>query len=137
MELLLILLIPIFTAILSLIPAKQPKFVPVVTIFGTFAVFVLSLHVAMELSPEKGSKLIGITGWISCDGLSALILLLVSFVGFTAAVFSWGYMENKNQGNNSGNRIYRKTHNSDKKRRNDRSPTNSVNASCNSHKQAK
>ena len=30
--------------------------------------------------------------WLTCDGLGALIVLLVAFVGFTAAVFSWGYI---------------------------------------------
>ena len=100
MELLLILLIPIFVAILSLIPTKKSDFAPVVTILGTFAVFILTLHIVMGLSLEKGGDLGMPTMWLSCDGLSGLILLLVSFVGFTAAVFSWGYIENDHQENN-------------------------------------
>lgn len=100
MELLLILLIPILIASLSLIPTKKSDFAPVVTIIGTFAVFILTLHVVMGLSPEKGGEVGMPALWLSCDGLSGLILLLVSFVGFTAAVFSWGYIENGNQENN-------------------------------------
>ena len=30
--------------------------------------------------------------WLTCDGLGGLVLLLVAFVGFTAALFSWGYI---------------------------------------------
>src|SRR5579885_1376147 len=36
---------------------------------------------------------------MSCDGLSALVLLLIALVGVTAAWFSWGYVEKINHGN--------------------------------------
>jgi hydrogenase-4 component F len=38
-------------------------------------------------------EVVAVKNWISCDSLGALILLLVAFVGFTAAIFSIGYIE--------------------------------------------
>ena len=34
-------------------------------------------------------------GWLTCDGLGALVLLLVALVGVTAALFSWGYIRHR------------------------------------------
>jgi hydrogenase-4 component F len=35
--------------------------------------------------------------WLTCDALGALVLALVALVGFTAALFSWGYIANRSQ----------------------------------------
>jgi NADH:ubiquinone oxidoreductase subunit 5 (subunit L)/multisubunit Na+/H+ antiporter MnhA subunit len=34
---------------------------------------------------------------LTCDGLGALVLALAALVGFTAAVFSWGYIANRGE----------------------------------------
>jgi hydrogenase-4 component F len=60
----------------------------------------LDLALAAVVSGEviSGSRVIGIRGWIEADGLSALMLLLVSFVCALAALFAGGYMRhNKDQ----------------------------------------
>jgi hydrogenase-4 component F len=90
MKLLYILAIPALTAGISLIPTRKPKLAAGATILGTLSVFILSLNVAWDLG--HGVNIPGIRDWLSCDGLSALILLLVSFVGLTASIFSWGYI---------------------------------------------
>jgi len=90
MELIYILVIPAVTAGLSLVPARR-KSAPVLTMLGSLAVFIFSLPVAFRAG--RGVEAVAIRNWISCDSLGALVLLLVAFVGFTAAVFSWGYIE--------------------------------------------
>jgi hydrogenase-4 component F len=90
MELLYILLIPLCTAGLSLLPFGR-KWAAAVTILGALAVFLLSARTAF-FSP-RGEEVVALPGWISCDGLGALVLLLVAFVGLTAAIFSWEYIE--------------------------------------------
>jgi len=89
MELIYILLISIVAAALSLLPVGR-RFAPAVTLLGTLAVFLLSLRTA--LATARGGELIAVRDWLSCDSFSALILLLVAFVGLTAAIFSWGYI---------------------------------------------
>ena len=90
MELLYILAIPMFGAGLSMLPTSKPRLAAGATVMGALAVFVLSLKAAWGLG--HGVPVPGMATWLSCDGLSALILLLVAFVGCAAAVFSWGYI---------------------------------------------
>ncbi len=90
MELFLVLIIPASTAVLSLLPVRR-NFVAGLTVLGALAVLILSVRAAV-LSLE-GKEAVAIAGWISCDSFGALILLIVAFVGLTAAIFSWGYME--------------------------------------------
>jgi hydrogenase-4 component F len=89
MELIYILLIPVVVAALSLFPTKGRDFAPLTTITGTAAVFIASLHTALKAS--AGSDVVAVEGWLACDAFGGLLLLLVSFVGLTAAIFSWGY----------------------------------------------
>ena len=92
MELLVILLIPLFAAGLSLVPTQKGKFAAVITIIASFAVFILSLHTALGAHPGMAGDDAKIAGWLSCNPFGALILLLISFVGLTASVFSLGYI---------------------------------------------
>jgi len=87
MELLMIFIIPLCAAIISLIPIKTTRLSAWVTIFGAFTVFFF----ASRLAFHPASLPLG-QGWLACDALSALILILVSFVGVTASIFSLGYM---------------------------------------------
>jgi hydrogenase-4 component F len=90
MELILILAIPFLVAGLSLIPIKGRWFPASATVFGAVAIFAASVHTALKTS--HGTNVVAIEDWLSCDAFSALLLLLVSFVGLTAAIFSWGYI---------------------------------------------
>jgi hydrogenase-4 component F len=90
MELISVLVIPVLVACLSLIPIKSRNFAPLTTVIGTLAVFIISVHTALKAS--TGIDVVAIKGWLACDGFGGLILLLVSFVGLTAAIFSWGYI---------------------------------------------
>jgi len=101
MELLIILLIPAVVAALALIRDKKGNLAAGTTIIGALAIFLLSLHVAFGRAFGANGTTGALGGWLSCDGLSALILLLVSFVGFTASLFSWGYIERSMKGNSS------------------------------------
>jgi len=92
MEFLIILLIPVIAAALSLRSDKKGNLAAGGTIIGTLATFLLAMHVAFGSQPGAPGRTVALGGWLSCDGLSALILLLVSFVGFTASLFSWGYI---------------------------------------------
>ncbi len=90
MELLFILIIPVAAAALSLVPADR-RFAPAITIAGALAVLILALKTAFMVI--KAGEVVAIADWVSCNSLSALILLLVAFVALTSAIFSWGYIE--------------------------------------------
>jgi len=90
MELLTILCIPLAASALSLIPWGR-KLAPGITLVGALSVLTLSMQAALTTIRVK--EIVAIPHWISCDSFGALILLLVAFVGFAAAVFSWGYMD--------------------------------------------
>ena len=90
MELLYILIIPALAAALSLIPLGK-KFAPAETILG--AVIVLFLSIRTSFQAASGTEVVALKNWISVDSLSALVLMLVAFVGFAAAIFSWGYLD--------------------------------------------
>jgi hydrogenase-4 component F len=89
MELIYILIISLLAAVLSLLPVGK-RFAPAVTILGSLAVFLLAMQTA--LATAAGGEIIAIPDYLACDSFSALILLLVAFVGLTAAIFSWGYL---------------------------------------------
>jgi hydrogenase-4 component F len=99
MELIYILMIPVLVAGLSLIPIGK-RFAPALTILGALAILIFSIRVSFRAA--SGGEVVALENWISGDGLGALVLLLVSFVGFTAAIFSWGYLERTAAANNSG-----------------------------------
>ncbi len=90
MELIFILVIPVCAAGLTLIPIKGRGFPALMTILGTAAVFVVSVHTALRAA--TGTDVVAIDGWLSCDAFGALLLLLVSSIGLIAAIFSWGYI---------------------------------------------
>ena len=52
--------------------------------------FALAAYVSAEVIASK--RVVGAPGWFEADGLSALMLVLVSFVVATASVFAGGYM---------------------------------------------
>ena len=90
MSLIVILALPILAATVSFVAPKR-SLASVTTIASACAVFGLSLAAALSVS--SSGTLIAVPGWISIDGLGALMLLLISFVGMVAAVFSIGHLD--------------------------------------------
>ncbi len=99
MELLYILIITVLASALSLIPLGK-RLAPTATSLSAFAVLILSFSAAMDT--VSVGEVVAIRDWLSCDSFGALILLLVSFVGFSAAVFSWGYINESSHSNDHG-----------------------------------
>ncbi len=68
-----------------------------VTLLCSAGVFVTSLAVAARV--VRGGRAIEAAGGsLVCDGLGALLLLMVAFVGLTAALFSGGYLRAREAG---------------------------------------
>ncbi len=58
---------------------------------------VLALAAEVALEAARAGRVDALDEWLTCDGLGALVLLLVAFVGFTAALFSWGYIASRSR----------------------------------------
>jgi len=89
MELFFVLVIPALSAALCAFPVRRSA-APAWTLSSCLVVVVLAVHVA--LATTRNGDVIALPGWLSCDSFGALILLVVAFVGFTAAIFSLGYI---------------------------------------------
>ena len=94
MSVLLILLIPLAASALVCLPFGR-RWAPGVTVLACGANLILAGRVALQVAGGNGVVTAlhpGLANWISLDGLSALIVLLIALVGTTAAIFSVGYM---------------------------------------------
>jgi len=81
--------LPLLAALLCRIPPlRRASWIISVVCLGS--AFALSLVVAAEVISH--SRVIGIPRWLEADGLSALVLVLVSFVTALAAIFARDYM---------------------------------------------
>ncbi len=89
MELSVILIIPLIASALSLLPFGR-RFAAPITIAATALVLVLAVIVAMETA--SAGRITALYGQLTLDGLGAIVLALVALVGFTAALFSAGYI---------------------------------------------
>lgn len=87
MLLAMMLIIPVFMALVSL---TSRRIAPWTTLLGTLAV--LSLACVAALTVNQGGVIHAASGGLSLDPLAGLYLLLVAFVGVTAALFSIGYL---------------------------------------------
>jgi hydrogenase-4 component F len=92
MELAAILIIPAIASSLSLLPVGQ-RFAAPITLAANTIVLALAGMVAAQTA--RIGRVNALDEWLTCDGLGALVLLLVALVGFTAALFSWGYIANR------------------------------------------
>ena len=89
MALIAILAIPLLAALLCWVrPLKRAAWG--ITVASTWTVFILGAYVSAEVIASK--RVVGAPGWFEADGLSALMLVLVSFVLALASVFAGGYM---------------------------------------------
>ena len=104
MELAGILLVPLLAGGFSLLPLGR-RFAAPVTLLASLIVLGLAVTVAAEAA--RTGQVAASGEWLTCDGLGALVLLLVAFVGFTAALFSWGYIaERVKHGRQKNVRLY-------------------------------
>ncbi len=101
MEFAAILLPPAIAGAVSLSPAGRRIAAPV-TLAATAIVLALAVSIAHAVA--RTGRVDALGEWLTCDGLGALVLVLVAFVGFTAALFSWGYIA-RNTDDASGHKL--------------------------------
>jgi hydrogenase-4 component F len=89
MSLVLIPLLPLAAALLSLVPLGK-RFAPAVTLLAASVSLGLTVSSALDVVAE--GRLDAIPGWVGLDGLSATLLLSITFTSATAALYSWGYI---------------------------------------------
>ncbi len=89
MELAAVLAIPALASAVSLSPLGR-RFAAPTTLVATATVLVLAVGIALDAAHNGRVDALG--EWLTCDGLGALVLVLVALVGTTAALFSWGYI---------------------------------------------
>jgi hydrogenase-4 component F len=94
MELAAVLIVPALASGLSLLPLGR-RFAAPITLAAN--VIVLALAAAVARQAARTGRVDALGEWLTCDGLGALVLVLVAFVGFTAALFSWGYIAGRAQ----------------------------------------
>jgi len=83
-------LIYLLAAVLSLIPLGR-WFARALTLLASLAA--LAAAGACAAKTIGGGNIVAIAHWVEVDGFGALLLVLTSFVGALAALFSWGYMK--------------------------------------------
>ena len=94
MSILIILLLPLIAAALVYIPVKK-YWASGVTVASSAVILILAARIALQVAAGNSivsTSQLGLLKWISVDGLSVLILLLIAFVATTAAIYSIGYM---------------------------------------------
>ncbi len=89
MTLIAILALPLLAALLSSIRPLR-FYASAITIVSTSTCLALAVYVAAEVAGH--GRVVAIPGWFEADGLSALMLVLVSFVVTLASIFAHGYM---------------------------------------------
>lgn len=88
-DLALVAFVPIGASLLSWLPGSR-RFAAPITVGAAVVALALAMRVASASAITGRVDALG--GWLTADGLGALILALVALVGFTASVFSWGYL---------------------------------------------
>jgi hydrogenase-4 component F len=92
MELAAILIVPALASGLSLLPVGRRLAAPITLVASAI---VLALTVPVATRAVGTGSFDAFDGWLTCDGLAALVLVLVALVAFTAALFSWGYIRSR------------------------------------------
>lgn len=94
MALIAVVVLPVFAALLCWIrPFRKAAWI--ISVFCLCLDFVLAIVVASQVI--AGSHVTAISGWLYADGLSALMLALVSFVCALATFFAGDYMRHSQQ----------------------------------------
>jgi len=87
--LVLIMVVPSVAAVAAyfLVDARWGRVLTVVS-----AAIVLAFAIIVDAEVVHGIKVQALSGGLSADGLSALYLTLVAFVGLTSSIYAWGYL---------------------------------------------
>ncbi len=102
--LLALLIIPIVAAALVLLPVdRRGRWAAAVTLLANTILFTLAILIADRVLLTGGFY--GLAGSLTIDAFGALLLLLVTFLGFTTAIFSWGYIVERHTGATRTGRI--------------------------------
>ena len=88
-ELTAVVVIPALASLLCLTGAGRRYGAPI-TVMASALVLIFAATVA-SASAVMG-RVDALDGWLTCDGLGALVLVLVALVGFSASIYSWGYL---------------------------------------------
>ena len=89
MSLLAIPLLPLAAVLFSLVPLGK-RVAPAVTLIAAAGALALAVTNSLRVVAEQ--HVVVVAGWVELDGLSAILLLLNTFVSAMAALFSWGYI---------------------------------------------
>lgn len=89
MAIIAILVLPIIAVIISWADPSG-RTAPFATVASSSCTMALTLYACLKVLHFR--SVVAIPDWVEMDGLGALILLLVAVVGFTATIFSWGYI---------------------------------------------
>jgi hydrogenase-4 component F len=95
MELVAVLAIPAVASCLVLLPALA-RLAAVVTLLASGLSLALATRIAGAVVRSGPQTALG--GYLDCDALGALVLLLVAFVGTTASLYSAGYLGARDHG---------------------------------------
>jgi len=95
--------LPLIATVLASISSRS-RFGADATWVAALVTLMLAMRAAMEVITTPTHMIVAIPHWIALDGLSALMLILVAFVYVTAAFFSVGYMDFRQNG--SARRYY-------------------------------
>ncbi len=93
MILILFISIVLIAALISSFSKKDSRVGAYTTILSSIITLCLSTKIALEIVFSSNHLIVAIPNWVALNALGALILLLVSFVYFTASIFSIGYMK--------------------------------------------
>ncbi len=102
MKLFIILMIPVFVTFICMAFGQKKYISAWATIIGNALVLMLCMSLVFNSGLFVQGRITELAGWLSCDGLSALIVLLVAFIGFTASLFSIGYIKENDGSHSSG-----------------------------------
>ena len=87
-----IILIPgiaLIAAVWNAIP-RSSRSAPAITLAASLVAVVVAVRLLLKL--QFGAAITVAPGWVEVDALGAFLLVLIAFVYFTAALFSWGYL---------------------------------------------
>jgi hydrogenase-4 component F len=89
MLLLLLLVVPLVLSGFCLVLSNR-RWIEGITVLGTALTLCFAVMIAVQVGIH--GHISGLMNWFYADALSAVILLVITFVGFTAALYSIGYM---------------------------------------------
>jgi len=98
-----LLLVPVLAALLCALPLRSGRLAGRVTIIASLAEFLLAADVVRSVL--RFGEIESLRGFLVADSLSAVIVLLVTFVALTAGLFSYGYILQHREAHDGARRV--------------------------------